>query len=74
MSVSKLVFPRPLQSVIPLSARSCGIFPSDVRKVAQCQAQAKSYGANVDGMSGGVEGCVLAEISEGRDEGAAVAD
>lgn len=74
MSVSKLILPRPLQSVIPLSARSCSILPSDVRKVAKCQAKAKAYGANVDGVSSSVERCILAEISEGCNEGAAVAD
>lgn len=74
MSVSKLILPRSLQSIVSLSARSCGILPSDVRKVDQCQAQAKSYGANVDGMSCSVERCILAEIGEGRDEGAAVSD
>jgi hypothetical protein len=74
MSVAKLILPRPLQSVISLSARSCGIFPSDVREIAQCQTQAKSYGADVDGMSGSVERCILAEIRERGYERAAISD
>ena len=72
MSVSKLIFFRPLQSAISLSARSCSILPSDVREVTQRQAKAKSYGANVDGMSGSVKWCVLAEISECSNKSAAI--
>jgi len=74
MSVSKLVLSRPLQPAISLSARSCGVLPSDVRKVNQCQAKAKSYSANVDGMAGSVKRCILAEIRPRRRKRATITD
>jgi hypothetical protein len=74
MSVPKLVLLRPLQSVVSLPARSRGVLPPDVCEVAQCDDEAKANSADVDGMSCSIERCVLTEVCEGRDKGAAVAN